>query len=747
MKQTKAPAYKHLVLLGGGHSHVSVIKSFGMNPIPGVEVTVVCRDVHTPYSGMLPGLIAGHYTFDEAHIDLDKLCAFSQVNFVHDEVVALDPAERVLKFADRPDLAYDVLSINTGSSPDLHSVPGAQEFAVPVKPINSFLDHWAKLEQRLDETRNPLTVAVVGAGAGGIELLLSVQNRIENSLSDKNKDPSLVSYRLLVSGDALLSTHNRGVRKRFESTLRERNVQIDYNARVSEVHQNGLELEQGSFIEASEILWVTSAAAPDWPAQAGLDVDLKGFIKAEDSLQTLSYPNIFVAGDVSSVVNHPREKAGVFAVRQGPPLAQNIRAFLLGDTPNTFKPQEVFLGLISTGDKFAVASWGPFSFSGKWVWKWKDKIDRKFMALYSDFEPMDVEEPHIASAVLGENKKIDVMRCSGCAAKVGGNVLSKVMARVRTDYPHLIPPVGADDAAIIEIPGAGNLVQSVDFFRSFIRDPYLFGQIAANHCLNDLFAMGVKPHSALAIVALEPASNGRQEETLYAQLAGALDVFRPLTVQLAGGHTAEYSEPGLGFTVNGFVEPDALMRKTGLHVSDELILTKPLGTGVIMAGQMRLMTKGRWIEAAVDGMLKSNHAASLIFQQSGVTACTDVTGFGLVGHILEMTQGNSELSVEININELPELDGVTELLKEDIVSSLSAANGLAMDQMDTSKCRVTDRLPILFDPQTAGGLLAAVSHDRAQDVVSQLHKAGYDKACSIGTVVARGASDKTIYVI
>jgi selenide, water dikinase len=743
----KAPAYKHLVLLGGGHSHVSVIKSFGMKPVPGVAVTVVCRDVHTPYSGMLPGLIAGHYGFDEAHIDLDKLCAFSQINFIHDEVVGLDPITQKLKFRGRPDLAYDVLSINTGSSPDVNSVPGAKEFAVPVKPINSFLDHWNKLESRLENTDKPVTVAVVGAGAGGIELLLSVQNRINDSLIADGKNPSLVNYKLLVSGDELLPTHNAGVRKCFKQKLTERGVQTDYMSRVGEVKSNGLVLENGSFIEADEILWVTSAAAPAWPKLSGLDVDDRGFIKVNDKLQTLSFPNIFAAGDVAAVVNHPREKAGVFAVRQGPPLMANLRGFLLGDELKDFKPQKTFLGLISTGDKYAVASWGPLAFSGAWVWRWKDKIDRKFMNLYSVLEPMRIPAVEIAPTVLGSHKTPDPMRCNGCAAKVGSGVLTKVMRQLRDSHPALFPALSGDDAAVLNVPKEKSLIQSVDFFRSFIGDPFTFGKIAANHCLNDLYAMGVQPHSALAIVALEPASNERQEDELKAALSGALEVFTPLGVLLAGGHTAEFSEPGLGFTVNGFANESQIIPKQGLKSGDDLVLTKALGTGILLAGQMRLATKGRWIEEALQSMMLSNHTASEVFFEHEAESCTDITGFGLLGHLLEMIGENDDIAVEINMNALRELSGVKHLLAQGIASSLAASNNEALNSVDVSKIVSPEMIPLLTDPQTAGGLLGAVKAEKTLRLISALQNKGYDKAHCVGRVVERNPGDQAIKLI
>ena len=167
MQNGSTPVVKDLVLLGGGHSHVTVLKQFGMRPVPGVRLTLICRDVHTPYSGMLPGFVAGHYDYDDIHIDLGPLARFAGARLYHDEVIALDPVNRRIRCSNRPDVSYDVLSINTGSTPDFSQVPGADEFVVPVKPINNFLSRWQRLVPRVLAARGVARIGVVGAGAGG----------------------------------------------------------------------------------------------------------------------------------------------------------------------------------------------------------------------------------------------------------------------------------------------------------------------------------------------------------------------------------------------------------------------------------------------------------------------------------------------------------------------------------------------------------------------------------------------------
>lgn len=337
------------------------------------------------------------------------------------------------------------------------------------------------------------------------------------------------------------------------------------------------------------------------------------------------------------------------------------------------------------------------------------------------------------------------MRCLGCAAKVAGTTLTRVMARLREEHGPawqesaragdvLVGLDAPDDAAVFPVPQGRVLVQTVDYMPALVSDPYLFGRIATIHGLSDLFAMGAAPHSALAAALVPFAAEEVTEEMLYQLLSGVLRELGAAGAVLAGGHSAEGAVVGLALTCNGLADPGRLLRKGGLRVGDALVLTKPLGTGVLFAAQMRLKAKSLWIDAALDSMLISNRSAASILIDHGATGCTDVTGFGLAGHLLEMLRP-AGLGAEIDLAAVPALPGALECLRQGLASSLSPANRSVAAEI--AGADDSERFSLIFDPQTSGGLLAGVPEENVASCLEALRAAGYGGAARIGTVQPR----------
>ncbi len=377
------PITKDLVLIGGGHAHVHVLSSFGLKPAPGMRVTMIARDVETPYSGMLPGCIAGHYAREECHIDLRPLTRFAGARLIHDEAIGLDLTQRLVSCRTQPSVGYDILSIDIGSTPHLSSTPGAAQYATPVKPIDGLAARWEEIVDRVRQSEGATRFLTVGGGAAGVELTLAMQYRLRGLLQELGRDPNAVSFALVTDG-GILATHNHRVRGMFRDHLQARGVQLIEHSAVSEVQHGTVVCVDGKRFGFDELIWVTQAGAASWLASSGLAVDEGGFIKIDAALRSVSDPHVFAAGDVASSVEYPRPKAGVFAVRQGPPLAENLRRAIAGRQPAPFVPQTRFLSLISTGDRYAVASRGQLAAQGALLWTLKDWIDRRWMRQYQE---------------------------------------------------------------------------------------------------------------------------------------------------------------------------------------------------------------------------------------------------------------------------------------------------------------------------------------------------------------------------
>jgi selenide,water dikinase len=718
-----------LVLVGGGHSHVEVLRRFATRPAADIRVTLISRDIHTPYSGMLPGFLAGHYTHDDAHIDLRPLAQTAGARLFHAEATGLDLDGKRVICAGRPPVEFDYLSLDIGSKPNSKSIPGAADYTLPIKPVEGFVAGWEAIERVLLQRHGrPFRIAVVGGGAGGTEVCLALQHR----LAARMQNGSRVQFAIVADTAELLPTHNPGVRQRLTRVVRQCGIELHLNRRVVAVTPDTLKCQPDEDIPFDAAIWVTNAAPAAWLRQAGLATDENGFVLVSDRLQSTSHPLVFAAGDVAAIVGHRLAKSGVFAVREGPALARNLRRACRREPLESYRPQRHHLALISTGDKYAIASRGRWNAEGALIWRLKNHIDRRWMRMYQDLDGM----ARMSAPRIGNGAAVPEMRCGGCGAKVGSELLGRVLRRVQPPRrPDVIVGLDpTDDAAVVTVSGNQLLVQSVDFFRAFIDDPYLFGRIAANHCLGDLYAMGATPQTALAIVTLAYGPDAKLEADLLQLLTGATETLTEAGAVLVGGHTGEGAELAFGLTVNGVAAPDQLWRKSGMRAGDRLVLTKPLGTGALFAADMRAKARGDWIDAALATMLESSRTAADAFRRHGVTACTDVTGFGLVGHLLEMLRASS-VDAELSLEAIPALDGALDLLRRGITSSLAPHNLAVSGAVNIGRAPATDpRIALLYDPQTAGGLLASLPARSVDACLAELRSNGAAQAACIGHV-------------
>ena len=704
MKAPTLPLTRDVVLIGGGHTHALVLRKWGMRLLPGARLTVIDPNPAAAYSGMLPGHVAGHYTRDDLDIDLVRLARFAGARLIPGAADGIDPETRTVHVPGRPPVGYDLCSVDIGITSDMPALPGFSDHGVPAKPLGQFARKWQAFLSR--GSSEP--VAVIGAGVAGAELAMAMACALRHS-----GRPGGVT--LIDSSGAL-----PGVSARAEARLRAeiaaQGVTLLENTPVARLEAGAVVLGDGRSIPAGFIAGAAGAKPHGWLAQTGLDLT-DGYITVDADLRS-SDPAIFAAGDCAHLATSPRPKAGVFAVREAPVLFDNLRAALTGGRLRPYRPQGDYLKLISLGGKRALADRFGMAPTGALMWRWKNRIDRTFMEKFRDLPamktpPLPAERALDVEATLG-----DKPMCGGCGAKVGRDTLRGVLGPGTEDRRADITPLPGDDAALLRTGGVDQVISS-DHLRAFTEDPVAMTRIAAVHALGDIWAMGGAPQAATATLILPRQSEPLQARMLAEIMTTAREVMTAAGAAIVGGHTSLGDELTVGFTVTGLCDRPPITLAGG-RAGDALILTKPLGSGVLLAAEMQMQARGAWVAAALVQMAQPQGAASAIL--AAAHAMTDVTGFGLAGHLLNICEA-SGTGARLNPEAVPLMEGALELAEAGIRSTLFPQNRAQAPFLPEAP-----RIDLLFDPQTAGGLLAAVPAEEADRLVARLREAGYPAA-------------------
>lgn len=664
-----------LVLLGAGHAHVEVLRRFARRPDPRLRLGLIARAGWTPYSGRLPALIRGECAPEGAHIDLGPLAAAAGARLIIAEATGIDLAAREIAVEGRPAVRFDLLSIDIGGVPAMPPDGG-----IAVKPIGGFLAALTRMEADLAEGAR---IALVGGGAAGTELALALAQRFGGR------------FRLTLVCDAVepLAEAPASARVAVRAALADARVELVCGVRAGTPAGGKLALSDGSVLEADRVLWATNVTGPPLLRESGLLCDAAGCVVVDASLRGKAHDFVFAAGDCAAIEGAPRPKAGVWAVRAGPVLADNLRRAAHGRPPRIWRPQSEALAILSLGRGRAVAWRNGVALSGRLVGWWKEWIDQRFLDRYA----IDAL-PHPPAIPAMEHLALDAADLTVIAASA-------------------TQPLRGHPAS----PAGATLLQRATHLAAPLDDPFTFGRIAAAHALVSLHAAGAQPWSAVAIVTPPAAEEAAARADMLALLQGTADVLRDDGALLLDCAVADRGRAAISLVMTGLVTTPR-PTETSLRPGDALLLTKPLGNGLILHGYRQGLVEAGWLLGAVATMAASSAMAGEILRAHGAAGCAAVTEHGAIGTLMTLLRA-ANLAAALSPGTIPALPGARALLRRGVTHPGAAVNArLWPDAPDRPE------VALLTDPQISGGLLAGVPGGRAAACLEALRAAGYDAA-------------------
>ncbi|MGC6391716.1 MAG: selenide, water dikinase SelD [Alphaproteobacteria bacterium] len=664
-----------IIFAGAGHANMLALKMLAMNPTHNNRLTLVSRTSYAAYSGMVPGYLAGVYDLAEIMINLPAFCARTNVRFINAIVTEVRTTDNTLILRDRPSLEFDVLALNLGAQNN--AIKSFQ--TIPTKPIDVFLGRIEPLLQAIDHNQ-PTIIEVIGAGAAGVEIAAALAHRRRSSkviIHLYHNGVPLKDMGYLASKIAHKKLHDLGI-----------------------IYHNKIWTEPLS--EQSWLIQATQATPPNliWDGRS------TEVFQTNAHLSSIGHANIFITGDMATFQPKVLPRAGVYAVRSASTLHHNINA-LLNDKPmKAFRPQKDFLRLVSLGPNDGIAHKYGLAYHGRWVWSWKNYIDRKFLSQFHDIRPM-----------MAPKKKDDKMICGGCAGKVSGSALKKALQNNGTFQPH--------DAAELRL-GAEVMHWSNDAMRSFIQDEYTMAKIACQHAIGDILAVGKKPMVAMVTAALPSANDAMMARQLHQTMQGVQKISDIWRMNVIGGHSLESSEWMLSLSLGSCLGPALFSKKRPKEPCD-IFITGPIGTGILMSAHMQGHLTLDEYDAVIDHLLRTPPNLNLLNDHVPILSATDITGYGISGHLLEMLEYDTD-GFTWQKNAIPALPGV-ERLKKEFQSSLWGSNAQYAQSLPTHP--LTDEL-LLHDPQTCGGFLIACAPQNSETLLSILNEQGHYHATCIG---------------
>ncbi len=372
------PDSRHLLLVGAGHASIAVLRDLARAPLPGLRLTVLTPATDLAYSGMLPGIVAGDTDAAAGRIDIARLAAAAGATLCLDRATGIDPdARRVLRAGGSP-LGYDLLALDAGAPP---AAPESDR-VIPVRPPDALLARLPELDAASSGPA-PFRLAVVGGGAAGVYLAFAFAHRLRARRAAAGADPAALSLTLLPGPSGLLPGLPRRAARLVAARLAVCGIALGPPARAGIPQAGHIPLDDGTSLPADAVVWAAGAAAPAWLRGGSLALDAAGFVAVAPTLRSRSHDTVFAAGDIAGFGALGVPKSGLYAIRQGKVLAENLRRALAGQRLRRFRPQRAALYLLATGPDHAIGTRNGLVVSGAWVRRWKDRIDRRFIAAYA----------------------------------------------------------------------------------------------------------------------------------------------------------------------------------------------------------------------------------------------------------------------------------------------------------------------------------------------------------------------------
>ena len=704
------PITNDLVLVGGGHSHIILMMELSKKPIQGNRITLVSNEIDTPYSGMIPGFIEGVYSWRESHIDLYKLSLRLNIRFIHSKVINISSANKEIYLKDRPSIKFDVLSVDSGIESNYKKIKGAEKFCIPVKPISGLANNF------LNKIKDLNDIAFIGGGAGAVELALAIRKRYI-------RDKSNLKISIITGINGLLSSFSNHTRQTSKNALKEAGISIIENTEVLEVKKNKIIMSDNNTLKIDKCILSTNAMAPNWLKSSDIKLNANGFIIVNSAFQT-NREFIFAAGDIVDFDNQNLHKAGVFAVRSGKPLAKSIKSYIITKSGKKYSFRKNYLALIGLSNGYTIGTKYNFSYSSKFNSFLKKYIDQKFINKFNN--KSSIKNEYILDIInktlslLDINSKFNFvktnqMQCKGCAAKVPFTALKNTL-------PENITASSDDASSISNYP---QLFQTIDMINAIIPDPFLMGKIAANHSLSDIIAVKSKPIAALMMLQLPFSNVDINSRDLEQVLCGAKEIFDKHNCIINGGHTmiGKDSGPVIGFTVTGESKLKENKKSYKIKNKDILVLTEKIGSGIIFCGINNDMIDSYFQKDVITQMTNGNFLFGNISEKLNILSMTDITGFGLANHLLNLIKRDkNKTGLTIFPEKIPIFNGVKEAIDKGVKSSLFESNyNTAINSIiyDRQKKSIDE---ILYDPQTVGGLAFIVPKEEKEKQYAILKK-------------------------